>query len=128
MLLCCSRESINHRKLTRYSITRTYLQILNWCVRHIIFCISSWFIICISIDSKHRKVSSMSRPNPVISVSTKFSNTVRRCPNKTNILEGFFHHHVIFVSVIEWLYVCSEMRIRCSFRNYSSNVHLDRLL
>src|ERR1043165_6146094 len=66
----------------------------------------------------------MTRPHPVIGISSELPDRGWRCSHETNVPERFRHEHVIFISIKERADVCAVM---CSVHRFLTDRE-DRLI
>ena len=71
--------------------------------RNILCRVVSRLTILISVDTEHREVAAVTRPHPVISISTEFTDRRRRRTYHTNILINGLHKKIILIRTIERL-------------------------
>src|SRR3989338_2164479 len=72
-------------------------------VGYIIFMVFTRHVVRTRIHTEYRKITGMPRLYPIIRISAKLPNGIRRCPDQAYVQIGFLHNHVIFIAVVECL-------------------------
>jgi len=76
-------------------------QVFLYVQRNIVFGILCRFSVLIRIDTEKGKVAGVTRPHPVVSIRSKFSNRRRRGTYHTNVAIHGFYKQIIFISSIK---------------------------
>ena len=96
-----SGESHYKSKITFLNAIHIDSKVLLDFQRNIVCCIIGWFTIFRCINTEDRKVTTMTRPHPVIRISSKLSDRRRRSTYHTNILIYYLYKQIIFISSVE---------------------------
>ena len=96
-----SGESHYKSKITFLNAIHIDSKVLLDFQRNIVCCIIGRFTIFRCINTEDRKVTTMTRPHPVIRISSKLSDRRRRSTYHTNILIYCLYKQIIFISSVE---------------------------
>ena len=104
-----SGESHDKGEISFLNSGEADLQMFFHLQRNVVFRIFCRFSILVRVNTEERKVACVTRPHPVVGISSEFTDGRRRSPYHTNITVYCFDEQIIFVSSIKSL----ELQLCC---------------
>ncbi len=123
ILRCTSRIAEYHSKITFVNSFKRNREVISRLIRHIIFRVSSRFIILICIDPEKREIACMSWPHPVIGIAAEISNCGRRSSNQPYIPVCFIYKKKKLVTHIKGTNKGSILSTILCFSNKSQDIY-----
>ncbi len=96
-----------------------------WSVWLIISSIVSRIVVFVSVDAQHREVTCVTRPHPVVSVTTKFTNAFRRVTYETNISVCAVNEKIKLITVEETFHFSFVLSTFCSLASHLTDLALN---